>query len=134
MKKPDIVQLLQNGRGVMPAVAFLSDAQKDAVASFVLGEENQVSSSEANANAIGTEPYTHTGYNRWFDTNGYPAIKPPWGTLNAINLNTGEFEWTVPLGEYPELTAKGVPQTGTENYGGPDRHRQRIGFHCRQQR
>ncbi|RYY52393.1 MAG: pyrroloquinoline quinone-dependent dehydrogenase, partial [Chitinophagaceae bacterium] len=50
---------------------------------------------------------------------GYPAIKPPWGVLVAINLNTGEQSWNVRLGEYPELTAKGIPLTGTENYGGP---------------
>ena len=63
--------------------------------------------------------YGHTGYNRFLDQDGYPAIKPPWGTLNAINLNTGEIEWTVPFGELPELTERGIPQTGTENYGGP---------------
>jgi quinoprotein glucose dehydrogenase len=68
---------------------------------------------------LGQIPYTTTGYNRWLDTNGYPAVKPPWGTLNAIDLNTGEYKWTVPLGEWPELAAKGVPKTGTENYGGP---------------
>ena len=65
------------------------------------------------------EPYTHTGYNRWLDTNGYPAVKPPWGTLNAIDLNTGNYLWSVPLGVVPALTAKAVPPTGTENYGGP---------------
>ena len=64
-------------------------------------------------------PYTHTGYNRWLDPDGYPAIKPPWGTLNAIDLNTGEYLWRVPLGEYPELKAQGMAPTGTENYGGP---------------
>ena len=52
------------------------------------------------------------------DKNGYPAIKPPWGTLNAIDLNKGQLLWQVPLGEYPELTARGIPQTGTENFGG----------------
>jgi quinoprotein glucose dehydrogenase len=55
----------------------------------------------------------------WLDSEGYPAIKPPWGTLNAVELNTGEIKWKVVLGEYPELTARGIPPTGTENYGGP---------------
>jgi len=64
-------------------------------------------------------PYTHTGYNRFLDPDGYPAVKPPWGTLNAIDLNSGSIHWTVPLGEFPELTKRGIPQTGTENYGGP---------------
>jgi quinoprotein glucose dehydrogenase len=62
--------------------------------------------------------YNHAGYVQFRDHEGYPAIKPPWGVLNAINLNTGEFAWRVPLGEYPELTARGIRQTGTENFGG----------------
>jgi quinoprotein glucose dehydrogenase len=64
------------------------------------------------------EPYKPTGYFRFLDKNGYPAIKPPWGLLNAIDLNRGDILWQVPLGEYPELTARGIPQTGTENFGG----------------
>lgn len=63
-------------------------------------------------------PYRHTGYTQFLDHEGYPAIKPPWGVLTAINLNTGEFAWRTPLGEYPELTARGVPRTGTETFGG----------------
>jgi quinoprotein glucose dehydrogenase len=53
------------------------------------------------------------------DKDGYPGVKPPWGLLNAVDLNTGAFAWRVPLGAYPELTAKGIPPTGTENFGGP---------------
>jgi len=64
------------------------------------------------------EPYSPVGYARFLDKNGYPAIKPPWGLLNAIDLNRGEFLWQVPLGEFPELTARGIPQTGTESFGG----------------
>jgi quinoprotein glucose dehydrogenase len=64
-------------------------------------------------------PYRFGGYRRLFDPEGYPAVVPPWGTLNAINLNTGEYAWKIPLGEYPELAAKGLKNTGTDNYGGP---------------
>src|SRR5256712_12425311 len=63
--------------------------------------------------------YRFTGYKRFLDPDGYPAVVPPWGTLNAINLNSGEYAWKVPLGEYPELAAKGMANTGSENYGGP---------------
>jgi len=64
-------------------------------------------------------PYVFAGFRRWADREGYPAIKPPWGTLNAVDLNTGDIKWKVPLGEYAELTRRGIPPTGTENYGGP---------------
>jgi len=63
--------------------------------------------------------YRFTGYRKFLDPDGYPAVAPPWGTLNAIDLNTGKYLWKIPLGEYPELAAKGMTNTGTENYGGP---------------
>ncbi|HXO76718.1 MAG TPA: bile acid:sodium symporter, partial [Puia sp.] len=64
-------------------------------------------------------PYISKVWEKLEDSDGYPGIKPPWGTLNAIDLNTGEYLWKVPLGEYPELAKKGIPTTGTESYGGP---------------
>ncbi|MBI3117865.1 MAG: PQQ-binding-like beta-propeller repeat protein, partial [Candidatus Hydrogenedentes bacterium] len=63
--------------------------------------------------------FNHTGYNRFVDQDGYPAVKPPWGTLSAIDLNRGEITWQVTLGESPELAAAGYRNTGAENYGGP---------------
>ena len=65
-----------------------------------------------------TYPYDHTGYRKFLDQNGYPAIKPPWGRLTAIDLDKGELVWQVPLGSYPELIARGLPPTGSENFGG----------------
>ena len=62
--------------------------------------------------------YDFGGYTYFNDQLGYPASKPPWGTLTAIDLSKGTFAWQIPLGSYPELTAKGVTQTGTETFGG----------------
>ena len=64
-------------------------------------------------------PYKIMGYTKFLTPEGYPAISPPWGTLNAIDLNKGELLWKQPLGEFEELRKKGVPATGAENYGGP---------------
>jgi quinoprotein glucose dehydrogenase len=125
--REEILALLKTGKGVMPSFDFLTEAQRGSVVDHLFGVAS-ASSGVAPAGSrgelggedvLGRIPFTHTGYNRWLDTNGYPAVKPPWGTLNAIDLNTGEYRWRVPLGEYPELTARGVPKTGTENYGGP---------------
>lgn len=128
LKPQDVMALLQTGKGVMPSFAFLSEKQRQLLADYVLGAApvappaNDAGRKEelgGGVDLLGNIPYTITGYNRWLDSNGFPAVKPPWGTLNAIDLNTGEYKWTVPLGEWPQLAAKGVPKTGTENYGGP---------------
>jgi quinoprotein glucose dehydrogenase len=128
LKKPEMLALLKTGKGVMPSFAFLSEQQQEMLADHVLRAAPRATPADARAgreegigaaDVLGAIPYTTTGYNRWLDANGYPAIKPPWGTLNAIDLSTGEYRWRVPLGEWPELAAKGIPPTGTENYGGP---------------
>ena len=115
MSKMEATRLVEEGKGFMPSFRFLSDSEKQALVGFLFGEVSEPDDEKVEAGI----PYTHTGYNRFLDSDGYPAVKPPWGTLNAIDLNSGSITWTVPLGEFPELTKRGIPQTGTENYGGP---------------
>lgn len=116
-------QLIATGRRMMPANNQLNDEEKKAIASFVLNltkeQKKKFTGPPEKINPYHKMPYTSTGYNKFLTKEGYPAVSPPWGTINAINLNSGELVWKNPLGEYPELKAKGIPQTGTENYGGP---------------
>lgn len=111
-----VKNLITKGRAMMPSFVHLSAAENKAIVDFLFQKQQdiQVASSQK-----GVIPYQHTGYNRWYDRNGYPISAPPWGTLTATDLNTGDRLWQVPLGEYPELTAKGIAPTGTDNYGGP---------------
>ncbi len=112
-----ISRITRQGAGRMPGFPNLSDAEVKAVSEYVLsGESKPIESDEP---AAVTQDYRFTGYRKFLDPDGYPAIAPPWGTLNAINLNTGEFAWKIPFGEYPELAEKGMKDTGSESYGGP---------------
>jgi quinoprotein glucose dehydrogenase len=63
-------------------------------------------------------PYKLTQRIRLFDPEGYPAIKPPWGYMTAIDLEKGDFAWRTVNGEYPELKKRGIPKTGTHADGG----------------
>lgn len=120
--EPDFHQLISNGRRRMPSFNRLSEEEKNAIASFILdskiGKDKKFISSAKAKDPYMQLPYTTTGYNKFFTKEGYPAVKPPWGTLTAINLNTTEIVWKDTLGDYPELKAKGI-HTGTQNYGGP---------------
>jgi quinoprotein glucose dehydrogenase len=108
---------IKNGKGRMPAFANFDDGQLYALIDFLVsGKSKELPSSEVPPPDM---KYRFTGYHKFLDPDGYPAVVPPWGTLNAINLNTGEYIWKINLGEYPELAAKGLKNTGTENYGGP---------------
>jgi quinoprotein glucose dehydrogenase len=78
-----------------------------------------MNTTKSNVNFPYQPPYVNNGNVQFRDQDNYPAIKPPWGTLNAIDMNTGEYLWKVTLGEYPELAKQGIPPTGTENHGGP---------------
>jgi len=121
----EIIRITKHGFGRMPAFDRIPEPQREAILAYVLGQKPAAgnrpdeAAPAADDSAKKTPPYAFGGFRRWTDQAGYPAINPPWGTLNAVDLNTGELKWKVPLGEYRELTARGIPPTGTENYGGP---------------
>jgi quinoprotein glucose dehydrogenase len=113
------------GGGRMPSFPNLRDGHLQALIQFLTkqgetGTEDPDEGGIYSAAADGaTMKYEVTGSRDFVDAEGYPAITPPWGTLNAIDLNTGWYLWKIPFGEYPELAAKGMTHTGAENYGGP---------------
>ena len=117
--------IIRYGIGRMPGFPALAPEAVSGLTDLVLNPESASSSDieEDSVPSLSSEgsdvPYRFTGYHRFFDPDGYPAVAPPWGTLNAIDLNTGEYLWKIPFGEYPELKAQGIEKTGTENYGGP---------------
>lgn len=118
MSSVELHQMLQKGRGMMPAFTQLSQGERDAIVSYLESRKDTVIPIST-ASSKRKSPYVHTGYNRWYDRNGYPVNTPPWGTLTAINLQNGERLWQIPLGEFTALSKKGVAPTGTDNYGGP---------------
>jgi len=117
--------IIRYGIGRMPGFPALASEAVTGLTDLLLNPESASSSDDEKeaAPSLSTEgssvAYRFTGYKRFLDPEGYPAVAPPWGTLNAIDLNTGEYLWKIPFGEYPELTAQGIDVTGTENYGGP---------------
>ena len=117
--RQEIMRIIDAGRGFMPGFKHLKEHRKEALVNYLMGIENEKVSARDASPAFNSVLYSHTGYNRFTDQDGHPAVKPPWGTLNAIDLNAGEIKWQVVLGEIDSLTAKGIPKTGTENYGGP---------------
>ena len=112
----ELRSLVINGKGLMPGFKFLDDQKIEKIVDYIM---NLKDGDKTNILAINEEVfYTSTGYNKFITNDGYPAINPPWGTLNSINLNTGKLDWKIPLGQ----TDKGIENnviTGTENYGGP---------------
>jgi quinoprotein glucose dehydrogenase len=123
-EREHVAQVITHGKGMMPAFSQLSEEERLALVAYLFDEKPQPDipkepglgrSEEAGA----VIPYQISGYTKFLDKNGYPAVRPPWGTLNAIDLNTGEYLWKITYGEHPELMDKGIPQTGAESYGGP---------------
>jgi quinoprotein glucose dehydrogenase len=128
-----ITAIIHQGKGRMPTFPGLSDAQLKSLLDFLrqnptapagappASDKQEMASVAADsATTASQEPqYSFTGYRKFLDPDHYPAIAPPWGTLNAIDLNTGNYLWKISLGEYPALAAQGMKDTGSENYGGP---------------
>jgi quinoprotein glucose dehydrogenase len=129
----EIAGVIHQGRGRMPPFNNLSDEQVQAVVRYLTRAPQQQqgrrkaaghSAEPVAAEGSGGEskddmPYKTIGFRRFTDPEGYPATAPPWGTLSAIDLNTGKYLWKIPFGTYPELVAKGMGDTGSDNYGGP---------------
>jgi quinoprotein glucose dehydrogenase len=117
MSQKEIGAIVRQGRGRMPSFTSFPDSYITALEHFLVGIEDK-----KEMTSTGEAPpakYRFSGYGKFYDPDGYPAVVPPWGTLNAINLDTGEYAWKIPFGEYPALAARGMRNTGTENYGGP---------------
>ena len=112
-----IMQMINEGNGRMPAFGAAMDgaAVKEIVEYLRTGKVESTRNAQKSPHLL---KYRTAYFDIFLDHEGYPGIKPPWGTLNAINLNTGKFAWTIPFGEYPKLAAQGVTNTGTDSYGG----------------
>jgi len=119
LSQRDVRLILDWGRGFMPSFASLPLVDKAALLEYLGYAVAAADTAGWRSPRKAASPYEFVGYERWRDTSGYPAIRPPWGTLSAIDLNTGEYRWRIPLGEFAALTARGMPITGTEQYGGP---------------
>lgn len=117
----EVAQIVNQGQGMMPSFSHLSDTEVEAVTAFLLEAEDAELPKEAGGDDSEPWPYPYVmnGYKKFKDQDGFPAITPPWGTLNAIDLNTGEIKWKVTLGEHPDLVGAYEQPTGTESYGGP---------------
>jgi quinoprotein glucose dehydrogenase len=115
MLDDEVIDILKNGRNSMPPIT-ISPASRQELFDFIF--DRDIRQDNAAPGSATHFEYVTKGYPKLLDDQGYPGSKPPWGTLNAIDLNTGRLVWKVPLGEYDELTKRGIPKTGTENFGG----------------
>lgn len=120
LSEGDVQTIIKNGKGVMPSFGVFKQDEIEALTAFLFNSLERMDSSTTNTeNPTWPYPYVFKGYNRFYAPDGYPAITPPWGQLTAIDLNEGQIKWQIPLGEHAALSDKGIPLTGTENYGGP---------------
>ena len=120
-KETDFKNLVTSGRRMMPAFKNLSEADKNAIASYLLKIETKQKDEYVpevkKKHPFYETPYRLGGIRQFLTLEGYPAVNPPWGTLQAIDLNSGKVVWKETLGDHPAMKAKGI-HSGTENWGG----------------
>lgn len=124
LSRDEIASVIGAGKGMMPGFSWMQDTDLQVLMDYLLDQEKVEGpqngpSMKFDPSSVLATPYELAGYVRFVDQAGYPAINPPWGTLTAIDLNTGAHLWQIPLGEFKSLSDQGHPPTGTENYGGP---------------
>src|SRR4030095_9764113 len=112
-KRDSVSNIISHGKGMMPAFPKFTEEQKKSLVGFLFGDE-KAAPVPLREPGLNNKPkndsevsYSISGYSKFLDTNGLPAIHPPWGTLNAIDLNSGEYAWKVTFGEIPQLQGKG---------------------------
>ena len=118
LSRDQIMTTVRLGTGRMPGFPDMGARNIGDVADYLITGKDK-GQDPAFKSAPGWLKYRSDGESIFLDPDGFPAITPPWGTLNAIDLNSGEMRWRIPLGEVPELAAKGMTNTGSDNYGGP---------------
>ena len=118
LSRDEIATIVRQGTGRMPAFPDMGARNINDVAEFLITGKDKGADP-----ALKKDPswlkYRSDGESIFLDPDGYPAVTPPWGTLNAIDLNAGEMRWRIPFGEVPALAAQGLTNTGSDNYGGP---------------